>query len=82
MTKPERLAWAERVQHQLLELLPPGAEIIVLAGVRYREGIVSFLRRHGFKVEVPMNKLAFGQQLRWLNEQQAAAAPFEGADAR
>ena len=34
MPKRERVAWAERVQQQLLELLPAGAEVILLAGLR------------------------------------------------
>jgi cytoplasmic iron level regulating protein YaaA (DUF328/UPF0246 family) len=40
MPKRNRVAWAEQVQHQLLELLPAGAVVVVLAGKRYREGIV------------------------------------------
>jgi cytoplasmic iron level regulating protein YaaA (DUF328/UPF0246 family) len=69
MPKPERLAWAERVRCQLLELLPAGAVIVVLAGDRYREGVVPFLQSRGFTVEVPMDGLKFGPQLHWLKEQ-------------
>ena len=69
MPKRDRVAWAERVQRQLLELLPAGATVVVLAGDRYREGVVPFLERHGFTVEVPMVGLRFGPQLRWLKEQ-------------
>ena len=68
MRKRDRVAWAERVQRQLLELLPAGAVIVVLAGVPYREKVVPFLESHGFTVEVPMIGLTFGQQLRWLEE--------------
>jgi cytoplasmic iron level regulating protein YaaA (DUF328/UPF0246 family) len=69
MPKSERIAWAERVRCQLLELLPAGAVVVVLAGNRYREGVVPFLESRGFRVEVPMDGLTFGPQLRWLKEQ-------------
>ena len=68
MPKRDRVAWAERVQRQLFELLPTGAVVVVLAGVHYREGVVPFLESHGFTVEVPMTGLKFGQQLHWLKE--------------
>ncbi|MHB1292526.1 MAG: DUF6884 domain-containing protein [Sulfuricella sp.] len=69
MPKRDRVEWAGRVQLQLLELLPAGAVVVILAGKRYREDIVPFLKNHGFTVEVPMVGLAFGLQLRWLKEQ-------------
>jgi hypothetical protein len=67
MRKPDRLAWAARVQRQLLEVLPPGAEVIILAGMRYREHLVPFLREHGFSVSIPLEGLPFGKQLQQLN---------------
>jgi len=69
MGKPDRTAWAERVQAALLALLPPGAAVVFLAGERYREALVTFLKQRGFTVEVPMAGLAFGSQLKWLKEQ-------------
>ena len=68
MPKRERLAWAERVQLQLLELLPTGAEVILLAGLRYREEIVPFLRERGFSVSVPLEGLPIGKQLQRLKQ--------------
>ena len=68
MPKPDRLAWAERVQRQLLELLPANAEVILLAGLRYREEIEPFLRQRGFPVSVPLEGLAIGKQLQWLKQ--------------
>jgi hypothetical protein len=68
MRQPERLAWAERVQQQLLRALPPGAEVIILAGMPYRENLVPFLREHGFSVRVPLEGLSFGRQLQRLQE--------------
>src|SRR4051794_35194237 len=32
MRKADRLAWAERVQRALLGRLPPGADVVILAG--------------------------------------------------
>jgi hypothetical protein len=68
MPKRERLAWAERVEQQLLEILPVGAEVILLAGMRYREEIEPFLRRRGFPVSVPFEGLTIGKQLQRLKQ--------------
>jgi hypothetical protein len=68
MPKRERLSWAERVQQQLLELLPANATIILLAGLRYREEIEPFLRKRGFPVSVPLEGMAIGKQLQWLKK--------------
>lgn len=68
MPRRERIAWADRVQGQLLEVLPAGAEVIVLAGLRYREGIEPFLRSHGFSVTVPLEGMKIGQQLQRLKK--------------
>jgi hypothetical protein len=77
MPKRDRVAWAERVQRQLLEVLPTGAEVILLAGVRYREGLVPFLRTRGFSVAVPLEGLGIGRQLQKLNQ-----LVIRGLDAR
>jgi len=66
MPKRDRVAWAERVQRQLLDALPPGAEVILLAGTRYREALVPFLRSRGFAVTVPLEGLGIGRQLQKL----------------
>jgi hypothetical protein len=68
MPKQERVAWAERVQQQLLDVLPAEAEIILLVGSRYRENLEPFLRAHGFSVTVPLQGLRFGQQLQRLKD--------------
>ena len=77
MSKSERIAWAERVQRQLMEVLPPAADVIVLAGARYREGLVPFLRKRGFTVAVPLGGLSIGRQLQWLKR-----ANERGSDGR
>ena len=66
MRRPERLAWAARVQRQLLEVLPPSAHVILLAGARYRETIEPFLRGKGYEVSVPLEGMALGKQLQYL----------------
>ena len=68
MRKPERLVWASRVQRQLLEVLPASAEVILLAGARYRENLEPFLRSMGYEVSVPLAGLALGKQLQYLKE--------------
>jgi cytoplasmic iron level regulating protein YaaA (DUF328/UPF0246 family) len=68
MRKKDRLTWAERVNHQLLEELPSGAEVIVLAGERYRADLLPCLREHGCTVGVPLQGLSFGKQLQRLKE--------------
>ena len=66
MRKPERLAWAARVQRQLVDVLPASAEVILLAGARYRENIEPFLRGRGYEVSVPLQRMALGKQLQYL----------------
>jgi hypothetical protein len=68
MVKAAREECAERVRGQLAAVLPPRAEVIVLAGERYREGLVSFLEGRGHRVSIPMEGLPFGRQLQWLKE--------------
>jgi len=66
MSSPERLDWADRVQRQLLAILPRDTEVLILAGARYREHIDPFLRENGFVVTAPLKGLAIGRQLQWL----------------
>jgi Family of unknown function (DUF6884) len=57
---------AKRVQQQLMEILPAGAEVILLAEMRFREEIEEFLRDRGFYVSVPLEGLKMGEQLQRL----------------
>ncbi|HLN26881.1 MAG TPA: hypothetical protein VK395_04000 [Gemmataceae bacterium] len=68
MPKRDRLAWAEKVEQQLLGILPAGAEVILLAGQRYREDIEPFLRKSGYSVSVPLQGLQIGKQLQRLKQ--------------
>ncbi len=58
--------WAERVQAQMDERLPTVERIVVIAGKRYREFLMPYLHRRAAKVEVPLEGLRIGEQLRWL----------------
>jgi hypothetical protein len=68
MGKAARQEWAERVQSQLANVLPARAEVIILAGERYREGLVPFLERRGYEVSIPLEGLPFGRQLQRLKK--------------
>lgn len=68
MPKRDRLAWAEKVQQQLLDLVSVDAEVILLAGQRYREDIEPFLRKRGHSVSVPLQGLKIGKQLQRLKQ--------------
>lgn len=65
----ERRQWGQRVQTQLLAVLRPRSEVMILAGERYREEIASFLVEQGHRVTVPMSGKKLGAQLSWLKEQ-------------
>jgi hypothetical protein len=55
MPRQARRAWAERVQEQLLGVLPSDVEVILLAGSRYREEAEPFLRQGGFPASMPLD---------------------------
>jgi len=46
--------------------LPTAERIIVLAGLRYREYLMDYLRLRAKIVEVPMEGLTIGRQLHYL----------------
>ena len=62
-----RRQWASRVLGLLSHIVRPHDRIVILAGKRYREFIVDQLTKTCASVEVPMAKLAIGQQLQWLD---------------
>jgi len=63
----ERREWAALVLRQLKAVLRPGDKVIMLAGQRYREGLLNTLRARGVHVSVPMEGLRVGEQLHWLS---------------
>jgi hypothetical protein len=68
MGKPQRQEWASRVKAELASRVPAGAEVIILAGQRYREGLIPFLCARGHDVAVPLEGLPLGRQLQRLKE--------------
>lgn len=68
MPKAQRDEWAARVKDELAARIPTGTDVIILAGERYREALVPFLRGRGHRVEIPLEGLSFGRQLRRLKE--------------
>ena len=66
MSKAERNAWAKRVKAQMETRLPAADRIVVLAGQRYRESLMDYLRQRARTVEIPMEGLTIGRQLQYL----------------
>lgn len=62
----ERRKWAEKVMTQIEEVVPQLELAVVLAGKRYREFLTGHLQRRNVAVDVPMEGLKIGEQLRWL----------------
>ena len=63
-----RRAWAQRVISQMQSMLPQADTVIILAGMRYREFLMDYLQSTFPRVEVPMENLRIGEQLRWLSQ--------------
>jgi hypothetical protein len=68
MRKPDREAWAAGVKAEMEKLLPAADRIVLLAGVRYREFLMDYLRQRAKTVEVPMEGLSIGRQLQYLTK--------------
>ena len=62
----DRRDWARIVQGQMDKQMPDAARIVVLAGQRYREFLMDYLRSRAQTVDVPMAGLRIGEQLGWL----------------
>lgn len=62
----ERRAWAAKVVSQMNNFLPQTDSIVVLAGARYREFLMGYLRSRAREVLVPLEGLRIGEQLSWL----------------
>ena len=67
-----RREWAAMVARQLCEEVRRADRIVVLAGARYREFLMPVLSRMADVVEVPMEGLRIGEQLRWLTGHDSA----------
>lgn len=61
-----RREWSNRVKNQLASQLPAADRIVVLAGQRYREFLMDYLDSAVPQVDIPLDGLRIGEQLRWL----------------
>lgn len=62
----DRRAWGSKVLKQLLLKLRGGDRVVILAGARYREFLVDAIRAKGLTVDIPLEGMRIGEQLRWL----------------
>lgn len=67
----DRRAWADRVKKQMDEMMPKAGEVVILAGVKYRENLMEYLRGRFPRVTVPMEGLRFGPQKSWMKNAEA-----------
>jgi cytoplasmic iron level regulating protein YaaA (DUF328/UPF0246 family) len=61
-----RRAWARQVFEALKPYLSAGDHVVILAGKAYREFLVDPIKKCGCFVEVPMEGMRIGEQLKWL----------------
>ncbi len=65
MKAVEKRAWTENVLQKLQQEANLQTDhFVFLAGMPYREGLVSYIKSY----EIPMEGLSFGRQLQWLAE--------------
>lgn len=62
----ERMEWADNVWLNLGNILSPNDKVLILAGDKYREYLVPKIRERGCLVEIPLEGLGIGRQLKWL----------------
>ena len=62
----DRRAWGSKVLKQLLLKLRGGDRVVILAGARYREFLVDGIWAKGLAVDIPLEGMRIGEQLRWL----------------
>jgi cytoplasmic iron level regulating protein YaaA (DUF328/UPF0246 family) len=63
----ERRQWASKVLTKLEPKLCRARKVVLFAGARYREFLVTPIRRRGLRVDIPMENLRRGEQLAWLS---------------
>ena len=66
MSLGERRTWARNVMAKLKLLLNDRDEIVLLAGINYREFLAEPLKDDGYVVQMPLEGLRFGEQKSWL----------------
>ena len=68
MKVAEKRIWANTVFQQLAPKINPEDQVIVLAGKDYRKYLLQPIQDLGCNVEIPMEGLLQGEQLRWLKQ--------------
>lgn len=63
MPTSQRIAWADSVIRELRVVIKAGDQVTFLAGQRYRDRLIPFLREEGIEVKVPLEGLGIGRQL-------------------
>lgn len=56
---------------QLDQALPDAGHVghvVIFAGQRYREFLLAYFQLRGITVEIPLEGLRIGEQLRWLEQ--------------
>ena len=69
----ERRAWSDQVVQQMEQEMPDADRIVVLAGQRYREFLMPYLRSRSRLVVTPLEGKRIGEQLQWLSQPRHAA---------
>jgi hypothetical protein len=64
-----RRRWSANVLHDLIHHITLQDQITILAGKPYHACLARWLQALGYTIEIPMQGLGIGQQLRWLNQQ-------------
>lgn len=64
----ERRVWAENVLQDLKSIVNKNDKVVLLAGERYKEFIITTLSERCASVEEPLKHKKIGQQLKWLKE--------------
>lgn len=65
----DRRQWAAMTIDQMEHHLPKADRIVVLAGSRYREFLMDYLKGRASQVLVPLQGLRIGEQLAWFDRQ-------------
>lgn len=68
MEESEELEWAKRVHDRLATLIEPNANIVFLAGEKYRNHLNKFFKQEGRETRAPMSELGIGRQVSWLQK--------------
>lgn len=71
MSSAQRRDWAEKVISQMQSRLPPADEVVLFAGMKYRQHLLAWLESRFHKVSLPMEGMKIGQQLQWLKKELA-----------